>query len=177
MTNELNRLENYNNALTTNWQVTFHKFEALQYFAQNVTIPSLNVDGIPVTYKNTRAYLPDNKIEFGQLTVSFVVDEDFVNYDRLFREFLLQETASKDRGRKIDEVLHDLTVTRLSSNNVPIARFNFKGCSLTSLGSINYTTTGNDPDIALCDVSFNVTRMEIENLRKSNIKDDEVITA
>ena len=175
MKEELGRLDNYNTALTTNWQVSFHKFEGLAYFAQNVTIPSLSVSGIPVNYRNRVAVMPDNKIDFGQLTISFQVDEDFTNYDRLFKEFLLQETASSGQGKKISEVLHDLTVTRLSSNNVPIARFNFKGCSLTMLGSINYTSINNDSDIALCDASFSVSRMEIENLRKSNLRDHERI--
>lgn len=172
---ELRRMDNYNTALVTNWQVSFHKFFELEYFAQSVIIPSLSVSGIPVDYRNRRAMMPDNKIDFGQLTISFIVDEDFKNYDRLFQEFMLQEVASRGQGMKIEEVLHDLTVTRLSSNNVPIARFNFKGCSLTSLGSINYVTNGNDSDQVLCDVSFNVSRMEIENLRKSNLRDDEVI--
>lgn len=170
----MQRRDNYNLAFVTNWQCTFASFPDLVYFAQNVTIPSVTVNGIITPFKNQRTFMPDNRIDFGQLTITFLVDEDFNNYDRLFKEFLLQEKAP-DGKPKIKEVFHDLTVTRLSANNVPIASFKFTGCTLNNIGSINYNTTGNDPDLVVCDVSFNITRMEIVNLRKSNLKDNEVV--
>lgn len=172
--NNMQRLDNYNLAFVTNWQCSFKDFPDLVYFAQNVTIPSLSVNGIQTPYKNQRTFMPDNRIDFGQLTITFLVDEDFNNYDTLIKEFFLQEKAPDGRP-KMKEVFHDLTVTRLSSNNVPIARFIFSGCTLTNVGSISYNTTGSDPDLVVCDASFNVTRMEIENLRKSNKRDNEVM--
>ena len=161
-------LANLNEAFVTSWQMVCNDFPEIVYFAQNVTVPSISISFVPVPFRNQLAKYPDNKIEFGSLTVTFIVDEDFNNYDKLFKEFLKIETAEDGQGSNIRSVLHDITVTRLSSNNVPIARFIFTDCSLADIGSINYTTTGSEPDVAVCDVSFNVTRMEIENLRKAN---------
>lgn len=161
---------NYNEAMTTNFLVSFKKFPGLTYFAQNVTIPSVSVNGIRTPFQNQRTYMPDNQIDFGQLTITFIVDEDFANYDTLFQEFLNQE---KGKG-SVQTLLHDLTVIRYSSNKVPISAFKFANASLTNLGSINYSTTGSESDLIVCDVSFNVTRMEIEVLRKANKKDGEL---
>ena len=160
-------LDNYNEAYVTSWKFVCNKFPDLVYFAQLVTIPSINVSGIKVHYKNQNTTLPDNVIDFGQLIISFIVDEDFNNYDRLISEFFKQERAPNGEGR-IQKVLHDITVMRLSSNNVPIAQFDFKDCALQNVGSISYTSTGTEPDLAICDVTFSITRMSITNLRKSN---------
>lgn len=163
-------LENYNEAFLTSWKFVCNKFPDLVYFAQLVTIPSISVSGIKLHYKNQNTTLPDNVIDFGQLIISFIVDEDFNNYDRLIGEFFKQERAPTGEG-SIRKILHDITVIRLSSNNVPIAQFDFKDCALNNVGSISYTSTGTEPDLAICDVSFSITRMNITNLRKSNLLD------
>jgi hypothetical protein len=169
--NRSQNLKNYNEALTTSWELVFNKFPDLIYFAQSVTIPSVTVDGIKTSFQNQRMYLPDNQIDYGQLNISFIVDEDFENYDAILEEFKRQETAGKGNGNKIREILHDLTVIRYSSNKVPIAVFKFTDASLTNLGSINYTSTGAEAEIIICDVSFNVSQMYIQRFRKSNILD------
>lgn len=164
-------LPNYNEALTTNWQVVFNKFPGIIYFAQSVTIPSITVNGIRTTYKNQRMFAPDNQIDYGQLTITFIVDEDFENYDALFKEFLVQEKAEKGNGNNLRELLHDMSVIRMSSNKVPTAVFKFTDVSLTTLGSINYTSTGAESDVIICDASFNITQMQVHSFRKSNLLD------
>lgn len=159
-------IENYNNALTTSWIVTFHHLPNLQYFCQSLTLPSMNVDYIPVNFRNYTGKVPDNKINFGDLVLTFIVDEDYVNYDSLMDELFLQEDSSQEMTYN-NTVLHDITVTRLSSNNVPIARYHLEACSLNSLAGLNYSTTQSDPDLVVCDASFSVTRMVVEKLRKS----------
>lgn len=169
--NQAQNLQNYNEALSTNWQLVFNKFPGIIYFAQSVTIPDVTVNGIRIAHKNQRMFAPDNLIEYGQLTVTFIIDEDFENYDALLKEFQVQEKATKGNGDNIREILHDLSVIRLSSNKVPIAVFKFTDASLTSLGSINYTSTNSEADLIVCDVSFNITQMYVERLRKSNLLD------
>lgn len=167
MTIKAQNLPNYNEALTTNWQLVFSKFPEIDYFAQSVTIPSISVSGTRTNFKNQRMFSPDNLIDFGQLTVTFTVDEDFNNYDALLREFFNQE-KNTDGTNKIRDLLHDVSVIRMSSNKVPIATFKFTDASLNSLGSINYTSTGAEPDILVCDATFNVTQMYIIPYRNSN---------
>ena len=55
-----------------------------------------------------------------------------------------------------------------------IYAFKFTDASLTNLGSINYTSTGAEAEIIICDVSFNVTQMYIQRFRKSNILDGNI---
>lgn len=166
--NESLNLKNYNEALVTNWQLVFESFPGIDYFAQSVTIPSITVDGIRVPHKNQRMFVPDNLIEYGQLTVTFIIDEDFENYDILLEEFRKQEKATQGNGNNIRELLHDVSVIRYSSNKVPIAVFKFRDASLTNLGSINYTSTVSEAEVILCDISLNITDMVVERFRKSN---------
>lgn len=164
-------LKNYNEAFSSSFELVINRFPELLYFVTSVTLPSVTVDGVRTTFKNQRTFYSDNVIEYGQLILTFQVDEDFENYDALFKEFKLQEKASEGNGGNIKEILHDLTLIRLSSNKVPIALIKFTDASLTSLGSINYTTTSSEADIIICDITFNVTEMVIEPLRKSNLLD------
>lgn len=169
--NRAQNLRNYNEALTTSWELVFNKFPHLEYFAQMVTIPSVTVNGIRTPFQNQRTFMPDNQVDFGQLNVSFIVDEDFENYDAILEEFKKQDTAGKGNGNNIREILHDLSVIRYSSNKVPIAVFKFTDVSLNNLGSITYTSTGAEAEIIICDVSFNVTEMYVQRFRKSNTLD------
>lgn len=167
-------LPNYNEALATSWMLVFNKFPDLIYFAQSVTIPGVTTSGIRTTFKNQRTFMPDNQIEFSDFTAQFIVDEDFANYDALLQEFFVQEKATQGNGNNIRELLHDFSVVRLSSNRVPIAVFKFTDASLNSLGSISYNTTGSEPDLLICDVTFNVTQMYVQSFRKSNEKDGQL---
>lgn len=162
----VNTVENYNNALSTNWIVIFHNLPNVQYFVQSINLPSISVDTIPVPYMNQTAKIPDNKINFGDLSMTFIIDEDFVNYDALMAELFTQEDSNVN-VKYNNKVFHDITVTRMSSNNVPIARWHLEACSLNMLGAVNYDSTQSEPALIVCDASFSVTRMSVEHMRKS----------
>lgn len=152
---------NYNPALISSWIISFAKIPEIVYFAQNVTLPSVSVDAIPVPFKNFRNPIPDNTIVWGDITISFIIDEEFINYDRLIKEFLLQEKATDGNANNHNELFSDMTVTRMSSNNRELSKFVLKNISLNSLGSINFNSNSTDPDSIFCDATFSVGRMEI----------------
>lgn len=166
--NPYRNLDNYNPSYATSWIMSAGAIPEMDYFIQNVTIPSITVDTIIAPYKNYEVKLADNRISFSDLVITFVIDEDFNNYDKMIERFLLNEMASRGKGNDYKEVLNKITLTRLSANNVPIARFHFNDCVLNSLGSITYTSMGSEPDLLVCDASFSVNRMEIERIGKSN---------
>ena len=142
------------------------------FFCNQANIPSLDL-GIaeqPTWLKNID--VPGDKIQFGDLTLRFLVDEDLVNYMELqrwirglgypedmneFRKLESEAVLPSNFGQAGDNIYSDGTLQILSSNLVPSFQVVFNDLFPYTLSTVTFDATDTDIEYFTADVSFKYT--------------------
>ena len=149
------------------------------FFCQSANIPDLSL-GIAVQPNFLRDIpTPGDKIDFGDLNLTFLVDENLENFMEIQnwirglgfpeenQEFRDLEKESDHRGPYAKDkrnVFSDGTLQILSSNLVPKFNVNFKDLFPYSLTTLNFDATDTDIQYFTADVSFKYTSYELTDL-------------
>lgn len=157
------------------FQVQFSLLPHVQFFAQMVTVPGVNMNEIQSPTPFTDLYVPGDKLLYDILTITFIVDEelntwkeihdwmrgmtfptDFSEYRNL-KNINKYTTNIKDPRPQYSECM----ITVLSSSNNPILRFKYHNVFPTSLSTVTLNTS-DSPDTAItADVTFRYTYFDI----------------
>ena len=149
------------------------------YFCNEANIPdmSLSIAEQPTYLRNIP--LPGDKIEFGDLNLRFMVDEDLTNYMEIqnwirglgYPEAISQYSESEDKayikqtfGNKRQDVYSDGTLQILSNNLVPKFQVLFDDLFPYSLSTVTFDATDTDIEYFTAEVSFKYTIYKITNL-------------
>lgn len=156
------------------------KVPTVEYYVQSVTIPGLTfAETIMPSRVGVDAYFPGDKVEFGTLDVSFLVDEDLENYKEIYdwmdailpiksgddyKTLTDSERINTGQLSSINNALAEYSQITLITNtnkNLPNKFFNFYDCFPTSLGSIELQS-GAEAEPVVCSVSFRFTYYDIK---------------
>ena len=172
-------IDNRNFLAPTGFKFSLKRSPGVAFFCNQANIPSsdLGIATQPSYLKDID--VPGDKIQFGDLTLRFLVDEDLVNYmeiqnwirglgypetlkefDRLESEAVLPENY----GRAGDNIYSDGTLQILSSNLVAKFNVNFKDMFPYSLSTITFDATDTDIEYFTADVSFKYTIYNLTDL-------------
>ena len=165
-------LSNRNFLSPVGFKFSLKRAPGVAFFCNQANIPSLDL-GIaeqPTWLKNID--VPGDKIQFGDLTLRFLVDEDLVNYMELQRwisglgypedmdEFLKLEGETvmpSNFGNAGDQIYSDGTLQILSSNLVPSFQVVFTDLFPYTLSTVMFDATDTDIEYFTADVSFKYT--------------------
>ena len=166
------------------------KLPLVEFFCQTANVPSISLGEATV---NTPLYdypIPGDKVTYGSLDVSFLVDENLNNYKELHDWILglgfpndnLQyanlAASSADRfpgstastaatGTSLKQpvseggIYSDATLTILNSKNVAKTEIRFQNLYPTTLGGLNYDIQASDVDYLTVSASFNYINYDI----------------
>jgi hypothetical protein len=172
-------IENRNFLSPTGFKFTLVRSPAAAFFCNQANIPSLDL-GVavqPSYLKNID--IPGDKIEFGDLTIRFLVDEDLTNYmeiqnwirglgypetTRQFAELENEAVLPGNFARDGDNIYSDGTLQILSSNLIPKFNVNFKDLFPYSLSTISFDATDTDIEYFTAEVSFKYTVYTLTDL-------------
>ena len=165
-------IKNRNFLSPVGFKFSLKRAPAVAFFCNQANIPSLDL-GIaeqPTYFRDIPT--PGDKIQFGDLNLRFLVDEDLVNYMELQRwirglgypesmdEFnkLENEAVVIGNYRNIgDNIYSDGTLQILSSNLVPQFQVVFNDLFPYSLSTVTFDATDTDIEYFTADVSFKYT--------------------
>ena len=165
-------IENRNFLSPVGFKFSLKRAPGVAFFCNQANIPSMDL-GIaeqPSYLKNIP--VPGDKIQFGDLTLRFLVDEDLVNYMELQRWIRgLGYPESMDEFRKLegeavlpgnfgnagDDIYSDGTLQILSSNLVPAFQVVFTDLFPYTLSTVTFDATDTDIEYFTADVSFKYT--------------------
>jgi hypothetical protein len=148
------------------------KLPNTNYFVQGVNIPSMTLGEYEFPSPFTKIPQPGTHLDFGDLTVSFRVDEDMKNfieiYDWLvalgfpddFSAYKDIKDASDLPGSG-DGIFSDATLTVLTSAKNPNIEVRFQDVFPLSLDNLDFTYTGVDVDYIVATATFKYRRYEI----------------
>jgi len=172
-------IDNRNFLAPTGFKFSLKRSPGVAFFCNQANIPSLDL-GIATQPSYLKDIdVPGDKIQFGDLTLRFLVDEDLVNYmeiqnwirglgypetlqefDKLENEAVLPSNF----GRTGDNIYSDGTLQILSSNLVAKFNVNFKDMFPYSLSTITFDATDTDIEYFTADVSFKYTIYNLTDL-------------
>ena len=182
-------IENRNFLSPVGFKFALKRVPKVAFFCNQANIPdlTLGVAEQPTYLKNIP--VPGDKIEFGDLNLRFLVDEDLGNYMEIqnwirglgFPDTLLEfdELEKSDpmwRGggfgqfaRSGDKIYSDGTLQILSSNLVPQFQVVFKDLWPYSLTTLSFDATDTDIEYFTADVSFKYTIYRLTDLENNPI--------
>ncbi len=172
----LDQIENRNFLAPIGFHFQVQRAPKVSYFGNMVNIPSvtLGVAEQPSYLKNIP--LPGEKMEFDDLNLRFLVDEDLENYMEIqnwmrglgFPESLSeiydlqQDTDVKQTDQGLN-LYSDATLTVLNSQNIAKFKVVFENLFPYSLSTLDFDATQTDLEYFTAEVSFKYT---IYNIRE-----------
>ena len=175
------QLENRNFLAPIGFKFNLRRSPGVAFFCNQANIPDLNL-GVAIQANPLRDLpIPGDKIEFGDLNLRFLVDEDLKNYMEIqnwirglgYPESTQQFDKLEKEGATVlprqykqmgDQIYSDGTLQILSSNMVAKFNVNFKELWPYALTTLNFDATDTDIEYFTADVSFKYTIYEITNL-------------
>ena len=174
-----NQIENRNYLSPTGFKLSLYRCPSVAFFCNQANIPniSLGIAEQPTYLRNIPT--PGDKIDFGDLTIRFLVDEDLKNYMEIqkwirglgFPESLtefdeLEKTnelfgVNKSTG---DNIYSDGTLQILNNNMIPSFQIFFRDLFPYDLSTLTFDATDTDIDYFTADVSFKYTIYTITDL-------------
>ena len=165
----------------TQFELLIKKLPNTKYFSTGVNVPSVSVAEVQQpTNLGRNVLIPGDKINFGEITVTFIVDENMENWTELY-QWMSQITSSTDpeKYRSLvgaarradlpydgsgdpDAVYSDMTIVVTTAANNPNRYIRIEGAFPTSLGEITMdTTVAGGLSYVTCTASFQFTNFEI----------------
>ena len=177
-------LTNRNFLSPVGFKFSLKRAPAVAFFCNQANIPSMDL-GIaeqPSYFRDIPT--PGDKIQFGDLSIRFLVDEDLSNYMEIqnwIRGLGFPESTDEfkdlDReGRLTDsmkysrrgyQVYSDATLQILSSNLIPKFQVKFKDLWPQSLSTMTFDATDTDIEYFTADASFKYTIYDITDLQNN----------
>ena len=172
-------IENRNFLSPVGFKFSLKRAPGVAFFCNSANIPSLDL-GIaeqPTWLKNID--VPGDKIQFGDLTLRFLVDEDLVNYMELqrwirglgypedmeeFRKLEGEAVMPNNFGNAGDDIYSDGTLQILSSNLVPSFQVVFTDLFPYTLSTVTFDATDTDIEYLTADVSFKYTIYNLSDM-------------
>ena len=164
------------NPLSPNgFQFGITKIPEVSFFCQEVSIPEVSLPMATQSTPLSDSRVPGDKLEFGELTIQFLIDEDMGNYLALhnwimglgfpkdhnqytkwLRDHALLETSELQQGYS------DGNLIILNSNNAPNKTIKFVDLFPTSLASLQFQSTISEINYLVGTASFGYTYYEFE---------------
>lgn len=152
-----NQPDNLNFLSPETFQLTFTRIPGVTFFCQQVTTPDITIGTTPTPNPSTKeVFYPGTGITFGDIVLSFIVDEDLTNYNELFT-WMQESLIEPDRSK----IFSDGTLLILNNSKAPNMKMVFENCFPYNVGPIVFDTTMG-PDLPIkADATLKITDFSI----------------
>ena len=148
------------------------RFPKISFFSNKTTLPGITLEGAEQSNYLKRLMHPGGRIEYSELTVEFLVDEDMINYTLLHNwmtglgfpettEQFLDITTNPTGERDLKLEYTDATLGILNSNYNRIVQIKFWDLFPTSLSPLEFTATDTDINYFTAQATFNYLYYQI----------------
>tara|TARA_B100000287_G_scaffold347215_1_gene335022 strand:+ start:1585 stop:2160 length:576 start_codon:yes stop_codon:yes gene_type:complete len=177
-------LSNRNFLSPTGFKFSLKRSPAAAFFCNQANIPSMDL-GVATQPSYLRDIpTPGDKIDFGDLSIRFLVDEDLVNYMELqrwirglgfpdsmkdFKDLEKEAVIQPKFANKGDNIYSDGTLQILSSNLVAKFNVNFKDLFPVSLSTITFDATDTDIEYFTAEATFKYTIYNLTDLENKDL--------
>jgi len=153
------------------FRFSIKKTPNINYFVQSVNVPSVALGQVSVPTPFSRIPLAGDHVEYGDLTISFKVDEEMKNYMEIYN--WIQAIGFPDnfsqynditRAQMGDGVYSDLTLTILTSAMNPKHIITYVDAYPISLTDLEFDSRMPDVEYIEATATFRCRKFNIETL-------------
>jgi hypothetical protein len=168
------------------------KLPKVEYFCTEVNIPSLQMSNATQVTNLRDIPLPGTKLDFGDLQVTFMVDEKFENYEEIYgwirglgfpvdhKDYSTLNAAGRDRfpvqGKESTTAaipaggtLSDATLSILSAKNNVIKEVRFTDIFPTAISGVGFSQQATDINYISSTVTFKYSYYEFAEVGKKAV--------
>ena len=171
-----NQIQNKNFLNPTGFRFILNRAPKVVFFSNQASIPGLNL-GVaeqPTYLKDIP--VPGDKLQFQDLTLRFLVDEDLENYLEIqhwlrglgfpdsLKEIYEWQSSNPNAPSSTLNYTSDGTLNVLSSSNTPNFKVKFLDMFPVSLSDLDFDATDSDIDYLTASVTFKYTIYNITDL-------------
>jgi len=164
------------------FKFTIKKTPHINYFVQSVSLPSITLGRSEIPTPFIKLPLAGDHLDFGELTVTYKVDESLKNYLEIynwmiaigfpdsFDQFKTVDAARQSKNTGTVQpmsglgIYSDVTLTILSSAMNPIHNITYYNAFPTSISELEFMTTDSDVNYLTSTVSFSYQKFIVETL-------------
>ena len=124
----------------TNFLAGSPQFPGMEFYVQSASLPGLTFNLPETKSQGMLHYLPSDSYSHGDLSLTALIDEDFLLYNLFYNEML----KSKDlTNPSYAQRYFDLYIQIFNNKGNLLFTENFHNCLLESLGDVSLETTDN----------------------------------
>lgn len=143
---------------------TIQRLSNLVFFVQSVNLPSITLTQSNIPTPFTQVNIPGNQLEYGDLSLTLIMDEDFQAWFELYNwmNALGNPNSYDKRGSltetpgRINSVTSDAALIVKTNANNPNIIIDFKDIFPTSISDLTFATTESQ-DFLTVSISFGYT--------------------
>ena len=163
------------NPLTSSgFMFSIQKIPEVSFFCQEVSIPSVNLPSINFNTPLSTIYVPGDLVEYDDLVVQFIVDENMSNYSAIVdwivalgfpgnHEQYAEYIAAQTGYTRLSKESSNATLEVLGPNNNPIKTIKFVDVIPTNISGITFQSTVSDVTYIVGTAVFKISRYEFVN--------------
>jgi hypothetical protein len=164
------------NPLSPNgFQFSITKLPEVSYFCQEVNLPDITIGVAEQATPFSDAKIPGDKLQYGELQLQFLIDEDMANYVAIYN-WLSALGFPKDKSQyvtwleehdmmnssELQKGYSDGVLAILNNSNAPSKAVRFIDMFPTSLNSITFQSTSTDVAYLIGNATFAYSYYEFE---------------
>lgn len=169
----LNQPNNINFLSPLGFRFVLKRAPNLNFFCTDVNIPSMTLGYIELPTPFKIIELPGDKLDFGDLNVTFKVDENLENYLEVYNWLLAlgfpddfgqyKRLNDKNAGDK-EGIYSDGTLYVLNSVMVPTMEITFQDLFPVAISDINFTSTDTDVNYVTNTATFKYKKFSVKKV-------------
>ena len=170
-------IDNRNFLAPTGFIFRIDRIPQVSYFCNQANIPSMDL-GIAIQPSYLKDIpVPGDKVEFGDLSVRFLIDEDFGNYMEIQK--WIRGLGFPDSLKEFNDFESQVTLPNSidtifdgqgdNSDNIPKFQVNFKDLFPYTISTLTFDATDTDIEYFTAEVSFKYTNYSITNTRGKDL--------
>jgi hypothetical protein len=160
--------KNQNYLQLNEFRFVLHRTPKMVYFCQQVYFPGLTVTPLvqPAPF-STPIMRPSNKIQYENLDLTFLVNEDMENWKEV-RYWMQGLTPEKDFERSLSEKerYSDATLILMTNASNPFFYITFTNCFPVSLSGIQFSSSVEDIQPAKASIRFEFSGYSIRHVKE-----------
>lgn len=157
---------NRNPALGTSFKLEIPGLESLNYMIQTCEVPGMTMSGLDAPYQKFATNVPSNRIEFDPLNLTFIVDEDYQNYESIYA-WMVDVIRTEPVAAAASGMMKDITLHLTNSNKNVFMGIKFHRAYPTMLAPVPLESSTTDATAIVCNVIFRYQFFEI--IRKPKV--------
>jgi len=126
-------------------------YSGAEFTVQTMMLPDVTAEGAPLLFQQVNIATVADKIAFGAFEISYLIDEDLLNYKEIFDWI----KSNVETNHTATNHVRDLTLTIMNSANNVTKQIKFVDAYPTTISSLPFDITTTDVEYLTAAVSFN----------------------